>query len=273
MNQLSKAFRIVLIISGFSGIASAQELNVGLNISPVISMPVLDGTSTHHPAIRTKRFNVNATGGLNINVRMNNFCIETGANASSRSIVFILNVDDYSFNNLNSSSSIAAQDEIRSTGYSFSVPVILGYKLHHHDLKTRYDVFGILGASYDSYMFGAEAYRSTSSNSGGMGSVSVTDIVYASSTGKSPTNWVNIIAGFKINAILRHVGLVEYGLRYHYPLSNSGKYVVDAVVTNNIYGSVYNGTFYPRLSYFDFHISWYFLNLEAGTGIKKYIYK
>lgn len=253
--------------------ANAQELNLGLNFSPIIGMPVMDNVVTNFPGVKAQRFNVNATAGLNINVRVKDFCVETGANLSSRSVVFKLKVDDYNYNNLSGSSSISAQNRSIATGYSFSVPLILGYKLSHHELKTNYDLFGLLGSSYDNYTFFGYSYTSSSTTAGGG---SVTSI--STNTNNSyplegnNTSWINIIAGFKIHAILRKVGLVEYGIRYHYPLSNAGKYSVNTIVTNNTYGSVFGGDFYPRLSYFDFHFTYYFLNLEAGTGRKKYRY-
>lgn len=273
MSKHIKFFLILLMISGITNLVLAQELNLGLNFSPIVGMPIMDNVVTNFPGVKAQRFNVNATAGLNINVRVKDFCVETGANISSRSVVFKLKVDDYNYNNLGGSSSISAQNRSIATGYSFSVPLILGYKLSHHDLKTTYDLFGLLGASYDNYTFFGYSYTSSTTTAAGGATTGIaTNTNNTYPLEGNNTSWINIIAGFKIHAILRKVGLVEYGIRYHYPLSNAGKYSVNTVVTNNTYGSVFGGDFYPRLSYFDFHFTYYFLNLEAGTGRKKYRY-
>lgn len=276
MQRMVLNIRLFVLCAAFAlgspGI-NAQELNLGLNFSPLIGMPVMDNVATNFPGVKAQRFNVNATAGLNINVRIKDFCVETGANLSSRTVVFKLKVDNYNYNNLGGSSSISAQNRTMAAGYSFSVPLILGYKLSHHELKTTYDLFGLLGSSYENYTFFGYSYASSSTSTAGGGTTGIaTNTNNTYPLEGNNTNWINIIAGFKIHAILRKVGLVEYGIRYHYPLSNAGKYSVSTVVTNNTYGSVFGGDFYPRLSYFDFHFTYYFLNLEGGTGRKKYNY-
>lgn len=245
-------------------VAVAQELGIGLFANPTLTIPVMDKVVDNSPALKAQRSNVNFAGGLNLNLRINKLCIETGGSISTRTLVLKMNFEDYSFNNLNGSSYISTNGDIRYTGFAWSVPVLVGYLLDHHEQKTTYDLYGLLGASYESYMNDGMQQGSSSFNN------SITNIAgMYDGIGKS---WYSMIVGFKINAILMKVGLIEYGLRYHYPLSNAGNFIFDAKVTNGTYGSAFLGEFYPRLSYLDFHLTYYFLNYKKGEGLKKYKY-
>lgn len=258
---------LLLVLCGFS--LNAQELNVGIMGSPVLTMPVLDAKDANHPGVKVKTLNVNATGGLVLNLQFNKFLIETGGTVASRTSVFKIGIDNYNYNNLGGSTSISGKSEARAVGYSWAVPFMLGYQLSHHEEKTTYDVFGLLGAAYEQYMFSGYSYTSASVSTGNNANSSVllTD-VYPEEP--YTMGWVSVSAGFKIRAILLKVGLVEYGLRYHYPLQNAGRFNTNTVVSNGTYGSVFQGDFYPRLSYFDFHFTYYFLNFQ--NGIKRYRY-
>lgn len=246
----------------------AQEVNFGINAGPIISMPLIKKSSAVQ-VIKAQRFNIDATGGLTINVRIRNICIETGAQVSTRSVAFKTKLDNLAYNSLGGNSSLSAKIKLIASGYAYSVPLVLGYNLHDHKATTTYSIFGLLGASYDYYT--SSGYSSIGSTVGtGTGNGGLATFENPAPSAGNVNSWVNIIAGFKINAILRKVGLIDYGLRYHYPLSDAGRYNVSTTVTNGIYGSYFEGNFYPKLSYFDFHFTYYFFNLERGTGIKRY---
>lgn len=251
--------------------AGAQEFNIGLHFSPIATIPMMAKPPvTNYPSLKPKKYNINASAGLNLNYRFNRLCIETGGNITTRSITFRLNLDEYSYNSLGGSSSISSYSDTRSSGYAIGVPLQIGYLLDKHDAKTVYDFYGILGASYEMHTTAAYAYGSGVTSQTGT-SITNNRNFYPGAGVK--TNWINVIAGFKINAILRRVGLIEYGLRYHFPLSHAGLYHVESVVSNGTYGSVFTGDFYPRLAYMDLHLTYYFLSFEKGTGRKKYIFR
>jgi len=263
-------FIIVLLLMGASCVYG-QEVNLGLHFSPIATIPVLGKkTTTNYPELKARSMVVNAAGGVNINFRFGNLCIETGGNISSRSVTFRLNIDEYSYNNVGGSSSISSFNDIRSTGYSIAVPMQVGFLLDHHEQATTYDLFGLLGASYEMYTTGDYAYGSRTFSQAGS---TVNSAKNFSPVAGVQTNWISVIAGFKINAILRNVGLIDYGIRYHFPLSDAGKYHVETVVSNGIYGSVFMGDFYPKLSYIDFHLTYYFLNFKGGEGVKHYKFR
>lgn len=259
---------IVCILALFK--TGAQEFSMGLHFSPIATIPMMAKPPvTNHPSLKAKKYNINASAGLNLNYRFNRICIETGGNITTRSITFRMNLDEYSYNSIGGSSSISSYSDTRSPGYAIGIPLQIGYLLDKHNAKTVYDFYGLLGASYEMHTTLPYAY--------GAGVTSQTGNTITNNRNFYPgegvqTNWVNIIAGFKINAILRKVGLIEYGLRYHFPLSHAGRYHVETVVSNGIYGSVFTGDFYPRLAYMDFHLTYYFLNFEKGKGRKKYRY-
>lgn len=264
-----KTLHIILIMLTIAFRSYAQEFSMGIHFSPIATIPMMAKPSvTNHPSLKAKKYNINASAGLNLNYRVNRICIETGGNFTTRSITFRMNLDEYSYNSLGGSSSISSYSDTRSSGYAIGIPLQIGYLLDKHDAKTVYDFYGLLGASYEMHTTLAYAYGSVTSQTGS----SITNNRNFYPGAGVQTNWINIIAGFKINAILRKVGLIEYGLRYHFPLSHAGLYHVESVVSNGIYGSAFTGDFYPRLAYMDFHLTYYLLSFEKGTGRKKYRY-
>lgn len=261
----------IFALSFFTNTVLSQEFNIGLHASPTIAVPILSKESVaSHPSLKARKGNINASGGLNINARFGKVCIETGANVTSRTVMFRFDFDDYTFNNLSGSgSTISGVSNISVNGFAWAVPMQVGVLLDHHEAKTTYDLFGLLGASYETYTPGGESFTNASSNNNG--SVVNTSVI---SPGEGISkSWVNVIAGFKINAILRKVGLVEYGLRYHYPITTAGLYHVELAIANGAYGSAFVGDFYPHLSYIDFHFTYYLLNFKGGEGVKHYMYR
>ncbi|HEY9176110.1 MAG TPA: hypothetical protein VIN07_00400 [Flavipsychrobacter sp.] len=247
----------------------AQEFSMGIHFSPIATIPMMAKPPvTNHPSLKAKKYNINASAGFNLNYRVNRMCIETGGNFTTRSITFRMNLDEYSYNSLGGSSSVSSYSDTRSPGYAIGIPLQIGYLLDKHNAKTVYDFYGLLGASYEMHTTLPYAYGSVTSQTGS--SITNNRNFYPGEGVR--TNWVNIVAGFKINAILRRVGLIEYGLRYHFPLSHAGLYHVETIVSNGTYGSAFTGDFYPRLAYMDFHLTYYFLSFEKGTGRKKYRY-
>lgn len=270
MNRLG-SFLGLLILCISNTIAAGQELNVGVHVSPIVSIPVLDKIGTSSPTLKTKTYTVNASGGLNINLRLKNVCIESGANITSRSIAFKMRLDNYTYNNLNGSVSVSSQSDVRAIGTAWAIPLQVGILLDHHEATTTYDLFGILGASYENHtvdLIGYEEASITTSNNN-PNAPNISNVRNLKPEIGDNTSWYNAIIGFKINAILRNVGLIEYGLRYHYPLKNAGQHHVETLVANNTYGSAFIGDFYPRLSYVDFHLTYYFLNFQR-KGKPKY---
>lgn len=267
-----RLFALFILIYLRVATSYAQEVNFGINAGPIVSMPLIKKSSAAQ-VIKAQRFNINATAGLTINVRVRNICIETGANVSSRSVAFKSNLNNLAYNSLGGNSSLSAQTAVRASGYAYSVPLVVGYNLHDHKANTTYSVFGLLGASYDHYTSSGYTSVTSSVSVGGgttAGSSGATSVENIAPSAGQVNSWVNIIAGFKINAIVRKIGLIDYGLRYHYPLSDAGRYNVSTTVSNGTYGSYFEGNFYPKLSYFDFHFTYYFFNLERGTGVKRY---
>lgn len=268
MLALKRVYTLLPALVCFFVTASAQEIGLGFHFSPIATIPVMAKPPvTNYPSLHARKYNINASAGLNVNYRANRLCIETGGNITTRSITFRLNLDEYSYNSIGGGTSVSSYNDIRSSGYAIGIPLQVGYLLDHHEAKTVYDFYGLLGASYEMHTTLAYAYGTRVSSHSGS-SISNSRNFYPGEGVK--TNWINIIAGFKINAILRRVGLIEYGLRCHFPLSHAGLYHVETLVSNGIYGSAFTGDFYPRLAYTDLHLTYYFLNFEQGAGRKKY---
>lgn len=255
---------LVTLVLLLRGNVSAQEVNLGIRVSPILGMPFLDKSSVYHPALGVRKPNFNAGAGADLNIMMGKLlCLQLGGGIQSRSIVFKMKASG-SYNNIGGSSTVSAQSNVRNRGYSLVFPAELGIKLSHHEANTIYDVFGMLGASYEMYTTGGYDYEASTVSQGGSGTITYTNTNKLYPDAGRQSNWINAVVGFKIRAVLRRVGLLEYGLEYHYPMSTAGEYRIGAVVSNSTYGSVFNGTFYPRLSHLDVRLCYYFLNINKG---------
>jgi len=236
--------------------AAAQELNLGAHVNPILTTPFLDGASQADSRINISKARLGVNLGVDANLVYGKWRLQTGANLMHKSVSYYQRTASYN--------SIAySKDIIEST--SVEVPLLLGYKLATRNRNTYYHVYGVAGISYEWNMIGAVSSKSGVSGSGGGASVAGYDM---QSVGDN-TRWVNLVAGVNFNAILRNVGLIDYGLTYQLPLGNSGGYTVAQDVNVGTGTINYRGTYYPRMAYINFKLCYYFLSLRDG-GLKRY---
>lgn len=253
----------------------AQELNLGLHANPTIGIPVLDSRSQSTEGLSPTVGSLHFNGGANIQVRKNNVAIETGVNFLSKNIGFKQNI-------VNTGYGLAAAYNVRVASSSIEIPLQVNYRVYHHEHKTFYDIYLVGGASYEWNKIGSYKSKGTSS-SYGRATLSATANVSAdpalvnnqmagiSSLLGAKQEWANLIVGFKVSTVIKKLGLIDYGLVYHLPLADAGLYHVEAEQqVNNTTTTSYVGDFYPRLSYIDIKLAYYFLNFEKGTGRKRY---
>jgi hypothetical protein len=206
---------------------------------------------------------------------MKKLCIEVSGSAMTKAIRFTQKLDNYNYKNIDSNSTVSGEYNLKGHSYSWAVPLQFAYLLDAHKANTTYDLYGVIGASFEMNTTTGFSETSSSVHTGNYQGVVQGTRINIQETSPQPgvtTQWFNIIAGFKINAILRHIGLIDYGITYHFPISDAGLYHVESIISNNQYGSIYKGDFYPRLSFVDIKLCYYFLNFENGKGRKSYRY-
>lgn len=250
---------IILFAASLSAIA--QEYNIGIHINPAFCSPVFDRKSVYDTRLNVSGLRMTYNVGADLNIVLKKWRIETGLNYVNKAIVF-------GQNTYNISGIAYSRDIVNSNSYE--VPVLLGYKLLTRDKKTFYHLYGIAGASYEcSNVTGMTSRTGAQGN----GSINITGHTISLPSGVQQS--VNIIAGFHINAIVHKLGLIDYGISYHFPFNTrrpdiSDAYIASTTVSSGGGTAIYKGTFYPHMSYINLKIAYYFLNLDEHMRRKRY---
>jgi hypothetical protein len=259
--QMRQALYILVIL--LQGLHTrAQELNLGVHLNPTFTSPVLDGKSAPDKGIFLSRARPDVNVGININYKTGNLALETGLNLVGKQAVF--KVGDIS--RLGFSNSSYGRVTMGTT--SLEVPLLASYCFHHHDKKLVYDVYLVGGGSYEWISPGATSEGSGGVSGFGGGGEPTIQVkrIDATTLPSHRDEWANIVAGFKINTVLRVLGLIDYGITYHLPLKTYGTYDIHADVVDYASGTgvdkTYHGTYNPRMGYIDFKFCYYFLNFD-----------
>lgn len=250
---------IILIAISFS--ATAQEYNFGVHVNPAFCSPVFDSKSVYDSRLNVSGLRFTYNAGADINIVFKKWRIETGLNYVNKAIVFGQNTHNIS--------GIAYSRDIVNSN-SYEVPVLLGYKLLTRDKKTFYHLYGVAGVSYE---FSNVTGMASRTGAQGNGSINVTGHTISWPSGVQQS--VNIIAGFHINAIVHKLGLIDYGISYHFPFNTrtpgiSDAYIASTTVSSGGGTAIYKGTFYSHMSYINLKIAYYFLNLDERMRRKQY---
>lgn len=247
----------LILTCGLSFASAAQEMNFGVHVNPVITAPFLDGASQYDNRINVSKLRVGANIGVDANLVFRKWRLQTGANIMHKSVSFYQRTH-------NISSEAYTKDIVESI--SLEVPLLFAYKLATRNKKTYYHVYGVGGAAYEWNTINGISSKTGAS---GYNNASVELVNHNIIPVGQQSSWVNLVAGFNINAIIEGVGLVDYGITYHLPLSNAAGYSVATDVNAGVNTINYRGTFYPRMSHINFKLCYYFLSLRDG-GVKKY---
>lgn len=257
--------RILLLIAFLSCTTGvfAQEYNIGIHLNPVFTHSIVDKNSVHDAEIKMTPFRIGYNAGLNLNIKRRKASLETAINVISKTAQFrqhVMILPDGSQSHFS----------VQAKSLSFEVPVLLGYKVLHHSKSTVYDMYAQLGASYELNRTGGvkQSYGAV-----GPSSMTVYEPVKAFPVTGTLQHNLNMIAGLKLNTVVRGLGLVDYGISYHFPINRNGPYTVSSH-TATIFPTQtykYTGTFLPRLAYIDLKICYYLYNLDSKH--KKITYK
>ena len=241
-----------------NSIVKGQELNLGFHIDPIFSLPIVSGAkSVRNDQISVAVFRPGYNVGLNLNYKLKNNSLELAANYVRKS-VSVFNTRGHHFGQ-----KVYYRSTMAATCFEF--PLTINFLMERHDSKTRYDLYLLAGIGYEL----ARIDTATSSDYSMNGSVRL-DLAgrYA---GPVFQNSVVPQIGFKINAILKNVGFIDYGVSFHLPISVSGPFNVDAQISSGSSLVTQNASIYATLAFIDIKLCYYFYSI--GKKFKRVKYR
>lgn len=237
--------------------AHAQELNIGIHANPVFATPVISKGRSELQEDLSTSLRIGYNVGANINVKFNKLSLEAGANYLGKPLAITQRQQQLGFD---------TYYRVVIPSKAVEVPVTVNLLMHHHDKNSVYDVYLMIGAGYEIGMIDSSLSSAVYSGSGGGAGGFSVDGHYL---GNRKYSTISPIVGFKINAVLRNVGLIDYGLSFHFPVAANGPYVYES--SYNIVGtSAYKNTVYAHAAYLDIKLAYYFLNI--GRDMKRMRY-
>jgi hypothetical protein len=264
-------FCLSVLLLMYMQVAAGQVLStspvwsMGIHFNPAFTTPVMDGESKYDAPLKPSYAVAGINTGFNLQYRIPEMTFETGISYIQKT--FRIRQRLRHFENLQ------GFDDTRNNHFTLSsfsssieLPLEVSYCLHHHDKRAVYDLHAVVGCSGEfNYITGSGA--STKGNSG-----SIIQQNYTLDATGTQTIWVNALAGFKIHAILRIIGLIDYGLIWHVPIQRSGPYTLSSEVKDYTNGGTitYTGTYNPHMGYLDVKFAYYFLNLDPSRHYIRY---
>lgn len=237
----------------------AQEFNVGLHINPILTTASLGDASVVDKYTKVKPLRLGYNIGANLNFRTKKIGIELALNMIGKSMKEVHRVgSNYGYNSYYTFS-------VPTTSFQF--PLMLGYLAYKSKKEDAYfDLYVQAGAAYE---LDNTSTKPSNISSGNTGANKLT----ASGVYSGPGMVSNItpVIGVKINAIVRRLGLIDYGVYYHFPLQETGPYVSTATYSVGTSSSTTTNTLYSRLSFIDIKLCYYFYSV--GKDGKKIRYK
>lgn len=255
------AMLLLMFAAGTPG-GVAQEINIGAHLNPILCIPVPTAQGTRDRELRMSPAKPGYSYGLGASITTGRLSVEAGASLVEKH--YSVRQSDFK---TATQTGITAKSSFGSA--HLEVPVVLRYTLSEHIGQVHYSTLLLAGVSYEwmNPEVISDARRRDSAASGDYRvSVRSTPLPDAANLA-----WANLIAGAQIRAVMRGVGLIEYGLALHLPLQATGPYEVETVVMDNGgRNRRFHGEFYPRLAYLDFRIRYCFLNYKRGEGRVRY---
>jgi hypothetical protein len=251
--------RIFLLVTlFFTATQSRAEFNIGFHTNPTLTMASIGSSSAVDKYTKVKPVRLGYNVGANLNFRKDKIGIELGLNLVGKSMKEIHRVgSNFGYNTYYTLA-------VPTTAYEF--PLLVGYLVYHNKNEdANYDLYIQAGAAYEIDNTGKGASTSTSNE--GANNL----LVIGGYKGPATQSVITPVVGVKINAVVRNLGLIDYGIYYHFPLQETGPYVSDATYKVGISTGTVTNTLYSRLSYIDIKLCYYFYSI--GRDGKKIRYK
>lgn len=233
---------------------SGTEFNLGLHLNPTISIPLLGKGSVYDKEIILTPMKMSYNVGANINITNNKVGFETGIEIVQKKVQLQSKIRTSSGSN---------SFRLVSNSTSFEFPFLGAVNVHNHDRNDIvYKLYLVGGLSYEIYSADGFAMGFLTTNAA---SYQLTEQSFDIPKVYDTHQWANVIFGFKINTIIRKLGLIDYGITYHIPTEVNSPYVIESKVfdygTRQVY--TYHGDFRPRLSYLNIKLCYYMLNYNS----------
>lgn len=206
--------------------------------------------------------------GANINITNNNIGFETGIDIVHKQ--FQVRAAEHELN---------AKSRVKNTAFNMALefPCRLAVSIYKHDKNDiAYNLYFVSGISYEILTTTGYSHAISSSSGGGGGNAGYVvfggEEFFRRPATYNRDEWLNFIAGFKINTIVRGLGLIDYGLTFHIPSAVSSSYYAETYMMDQLTGQriVYKGEFFPRMAYVNFKLCYYFLNYDSRFKRIKY---
>lgn len=235
--------------------AFGQDINIGVHANPLFAAPVLSGKSQLAEELKPYWLRLGYNVGANINLKFKKMSVELAPSYLSKSVSVTQRRKQIGFD---------SYYRITIPSKAIELPVLVNLLLHRHDKDKVYDLYFVAGAAYELGMI--DAYNGSTTSGGG----GVNLYVVGSYNGVRNYSTITPILGFKINAVLKSVGLIDYGLSFHFPLQSTGPYITESTYNIGQGTSLYTNSVYAHTSYIDIKLCYYFLNFDKNFNRLKY---
>lgn len=240
----------------------AQEWNIGVHLNPTLCFPISTSQTQRDPELRLSAVDVGYSYGVSTSFSSGRISVETGLSFTQKKYA----IRQSEFRTL-TQTGITAKSSF--AGLSTEVPVLVKYRIKEHAGRSNYSANVLLGVGYE--WFNPQVVptdRLRDETASGAYRVSILSIPLPDAADFS---WPTAIAGAEIRAVLRGIGLLEYGVALHIPLQSTGPYGVETTVEESGQPTrTFEGEFYPRLAHLDFRIRYCLLNFKKGEGRVRY---
>lgn len=236
------------MLFAFLGRAAGQELNLGIHANPAFTSPIVSSRSQRAEGLHAGPFRLGYNVGANAELQLPSMSIELAANCVGKSVSMYQRAQNVSGG--------SGYYRVTVPGIGYEVPLLVNYRLHRHDKTSVYDVYAVAGGAAE--WFRQEQGISTTVSASGSQSLSVE----GGYQGRKTQGLAVAIVGFKIKAVLKNAGLVDYGATFHLPLQATGPYTSTATYASGTASQLFSNRVYVHPSYIDVRLCYYLLNLD-----------
>ena len=244
-----------IVFCALAATANGQEINIGVHANPILAAPVLSGKSMLEEDLKPYWLRLGYNVGANIHLKFPKMSVELAPGYLRKSVSVSQKAQQLGFD-------VFYRVTIPSRAFEF--PVLVNLLLHRHDKEKVYDLYFVVGAGYEMVIIDSFS-TSTTSGAGGI-NLAVTGRY----SGAKNYSTVTPVIGFKINAVLKSVGLIDYGISYHLPLTASGPYIMETKYNVGSGSSLRTSNVFAHTSYIDVKLCYYFLNFDKDMKQREY---
>jgi len=244
-----KAINLLLLVGLLGVNASAQEFSIGIHLAPGTTIPFVTKHYSNS-SIKTVVANFSYDAGFNLNFRYKRLDLELAPSFGQKMVQFHERLVDHTYNG-------EADYFLKYKSKFIEIPFLIGYRINKANKNSA--TYLQVGASLEHTKL---APATTNTHSTGVSTITAYPL---STTMPDKTqSIINIIAGIKANVTIKKLGLMDYGLYYHYPLTAVGSYDFQTTVVSSTGSSAnYVASYYVRQSFIELKLCYYLWNMNG----------